>query len=283
MRSWEAGQRRRVAPTAWQGDGPALRCGTPAQRNTGSRPAALSSTAHPTPLGGQAGPWPGSLANHSTAAVVRAGLNRFDSLPHQLAELPGGGGSGGIDAEGLPLRELDLSYNNLTVGALFAHSVAGRCAYSNASPSQLRAAAGLHHDPPGSHHPGRTIKHGSGTAAVHICSGSCCTLLLHSAGGLPNGSGLCAQPGAPQHHRKPPKVMDMHMRSTAQDICTCPLLRQVAHMRVHAARHKRCITRCFGDAASCVTTIWCPATRCAPPAAALSRMRQTCSLARSAC
>ncbi|PRW60272.1 serine threonine- kinase [Chlorella sorokiniana] len=61
------------------------------------------------------GPWPASLANHSTAAVVRAGLNRFGTLPPQLAELPISGGSGGgIDVAELPLKELDLSYNNLT-------------------------------------------------------------------------------------------------------------------------------------------------------------------------
>ena len=65
----------------------------------------------PPPVIHCAGPWPASLANHSTASVVRAGLNRFDSLPPQLADPSGGS----IDVAELPLVELDLSYNNLTV------------------------------------------------------------------------------------------------------------------------------------------------------------------------
>lgn len=75
----------------------------------------ISKRSAPLPVNCLAGPWPESLANHSTASVIRAGLNRFGSLPPQLADVPSGG-RGGIDAAELPLRELDLSYNNLTVG-----------------------------------------------------------------------------------------------------------------------------------------------------------------------
>lgn len=62
-----------------------------------------------------AGSWPESLANHSTASVVRAGLNRFDSLPPVLAEAPPPDGGQGYGAGDSPLQELDLSFNNLEV------------------------------------------------------------------------------------------------------------------------------------------------------------------------
>lgn len=72
-----------------------------------------------------AGAWPASLAHHATASVLRAGLNRFDSLPPELAELPAAAAApapagaaatnGQLPATELPLRELDLSHCNLTV------------------------------------------------------------------------------------------------------------------------------------------------------------------------